>query len=199
MTAKAPRWAWAVATGLGSGWLRPAPGTWGTLAALLAWLLFSATVATPFTSWVLLHPAQPHLRMYVMAFEPVFLLAPLAMTWLAVRSSDLVLRETGDKDPGYIVADEWAGLWITLWPVRWEIAQNLHRLTAPGAWRWLPVLVIPFLVFRLLDIWKPWPVYQIQALPGGTGVVADDVVAGLYGIPIVMLLTPWIMGLVANR
>ena len=198
MTAKAPRWAWAAATGLGSGRLRPAPGTWGTLAALLAWLLLSALVATPFTSWALLHPAQRHLRQYVMAFEAVFILAPLAMTWLAVRSSDLVLAETGEKDPGYIVADEWAGMWITLWPMRWEIAQNLHRLAAPGAWRWLPVLLVPFLVFRLLDIWKPWPVYQIQALPGGTGVVADDVVAGLYGIPIVMLLMPWIMGLMAK-
>ena len=51
MTPKAPRWAWAVATGLGSGRLRPAPGTWGTLAALLAWLLLSAMVATPFTDW----------------------------------------------------------------------------------------------------------------------------------------------------
>ena len=199
MTPKAPRWAWAVATGLGSGRLRPAPGTWGTLAALLAWLLLSAMVATPFTDWARLHPAHAQLRLYVTAFEALFLLAPLAMTWLAVRSSDRVLAETGEKDPGYIVADEWAGMWITLWPVRWEIAQNLHRLTMPGAWRWLPVLLVPFLVFRLLDIWKPWPVYQIQALPGGTGVVADDVVAGLYGIPIVLLLMPWVMGLMATR
>jgi len=48
-------------------------------------------------------------------------------------------------------------------------------------------------VFRLLDVLKPWPVYQIQALPGGTGIVADDVVAGLYGIPIVMLAAPMVL------
>ena len=57
---------------------------------------------------------------------------------------------------------------------------------------------MPFLVFRLLDIWKPWPVRQIQVLPAGDGVVADDVVAGLYGIPIVMLVTPLVMHLLAN-
>jgi len=84
-------------------------------------------------------------------------------------------------------------MWITLWPLRWEIAQNLHRLWAPGWWRWLPALLVPFLVFRLLDIGKPWPVRQVQALPGGEGVVADDVVAGLYGIPIVMLAAPMVL------
>lgn len=194
----APRWAWLVATGLGSGWFRPAPGTWGSLTGLLAWVLLSMLVATPFTTWALRNQAWVHLRYALLAFEAVFLLAPLAMTWLAVRATDRVLAETGAKDPGYIVADEWAGMWIILWPMRWEIAQNAHRLFAPGGWRWWPVLLIPFLIFRLFDIWKPWPVYQIQALPGGTGVVADDVVAGLYGIPIVLLLTPWVLSLLAS-
>ena len=195
MTGKAPRWAWAAATGLYSGRLRPAPGTWGSLAGLLAWFLLTFLLATPFADWVSTHPGLPNLKLYVLAFEPVFLLAPLAMTWLAVRSSDLVLAETGDKDPGYIVADEWAGMWIILWPVRWQVAQNAHKLFGPRGWQWLPMLVVPFLVFRLLDIWKPWPVYQIQDLPGGTGVVADDVVAGLYGMPLVILLTPWALKL----
>ena len=195
---KAPRWAWVVATGFGSGRLGPAPGTAGSLAALLAWCLLSLLVVTPFTTWLLRNPANPHLRHYLLAFEPLFLLAPLLMTWAAVKASDLVVAETGEKDPGYIVADEWAGMWIILWPVRWEIAQNLHRLSGPQGWGWLPVLALPFVVFRLLDIWKPWPIHQIQALPGGTGVVADDVVAGLCGIPIVMLLLPIILDLLAR-
>ena len=193
MTTKAPRWAWVVATGLGSGWLRPAPGTWGSLAALAAWCLLSRLLATPFSAWVLAHRGHPSLAACIYGAEALFMAAPLAMTWLAVRASDLVVRETGEKDPGWIVADEWAGMWITLWPLRWEIAQNLHRLWAPGWWRWLPALLVPFLVFRLLDIWKPWPVRQIQVLPGGDGVVADDVVAGLYGIPIVMLAAPLVL------
>jgi phosphatidylglycerophosphatase A len=195
MTKKAPRWAWVVATGLGSGCLRPAPGTWGSLAGLAAWCLLTLLTATPFATWSLEHRNLPQLGYLIYGFEALFLLAPLAMSWLAVRASDLVVAETGEKDPGYIVADEWAGMWITLWPLRWEIAQNFHRLTAPGWWRFTPMLLVPFLVFRLLDIWKPWPVYQIQALPGGDGIVADDVVAGLYGIPIVMLVTPMIMHL----
>jgi phosphatidylglycerophosphatase A len=190
MSIKAPRWAWVVATGFGSGCLRPAPGTWGSLAGLAAWCLLSVLLATPFTTWVLGHRNHPSLAAYIYGVEGLFMLAPLAMTWLARRASDLVVAETGDKDPGWIVADEWAGMWITLWPMRWEIAQNLMRLFAPGWWRWLPMLLVPFLVFRLLDIWKPWPVRQIQALPGGDGIVADDVVAGLYGIPIVVLAAP---------
>jgi phosphatidylglycerophosphatase A len=190
MKSKAPRWAWIVATGLGSGCLRPAPGTWGSLAALAGWCLLSLVLATPFSTWALGHPEHPRLALFYYGFEALFLLAPLAMSWLAVRASNRVVAETGGKDPGYIVADEWAGMWITLWPVRWEIAQNLPRLFGSGGWRWLPALLVPFLVFRLLDICKPWPVYQIQALPGGDGIVADDVVAGLYGIPIVMLVVP---------
>jgi phosphatidylglycerophosphatase A len=193
MTEKAPRWAWWLATGLGSGRLRPAPGTWGSLAGLAAWCLLSLLLATPFTTWVQLHRTAPYLGYRIYAAEVLFMAAPLALTWLAVRASDRVVRETGEKDPGYIVIDEWAGLWITLWPVRWEVAQNLHRLWGPGGWRWLPALLVPFLVFRLLDITKPWPVRQIQDLPGGTGIVADDVVAGLYGLPVVVLLAPLVL------
>jgi phosphatidylglycerophosphatase A len=193
MKEKAPRWAWVVATGLGSGWLRPTPGTWGSLAALAAWCLLSRLLATPFMAWVQQNRGVPYLGYRIYGVELLFLLAPLALTWVGVRSTDLVVREAGEKDPPYAVIDEWAGMWITLWPVRWEIAQNLHRLWAPGGWRWLPVLLVPFLVFRALDIWKPWPIRQVEALPGGTGVMADDVVAGLYGIPIVMLAVPLVM------
>ena len=192
MNPKAPRWAWVVATGLGSGCLHPAPGTWGSLAGMAAWCLLSLLLASPFSAWVLVHRTDPGLAARIYGAEALFLLAPLAMTWLAVRAADLVVRETGEKDPGCIVADEWAGMWITLWPMRWEIAQNLHRLWAPGWWRWLPALLVPFLVFRLLDVWKPWPVRQLRALPGG-GRVADHVVAGLYGIPIVMLAAPLVL------
>jgi phosphatidylglycerophosphatase A len=160
-----------VATGLGSGRLRPAPGTWGTLASLVAWCLFSPFLATPWP-WL---------------SELLFLAVPLGMSWLAVAASDRVVAETGEKDPGYIVADEWAGMWITVWPVRWELARGLALY---HGWRWVPVVVVPFVVFRVLDIWKPWPIKQIQVLPAGSGVVADDVVAGLYGIPLVALAVP---------
>ena len=176
---KAPRWAWWVATGLGSGWLRPAPGTWGSLSGLGAWCLFTFAVTRHL----------PLTQLGKAAMEGLFILVIGLMTWLAVWASDLVVGETGEKDPGYIVADEWVGIWVTLWPLRWEA----HRLATLGGWRWAVVLALPFLVFRLLDIWKPWPVYQIQALPGGQGIVADDLVAGLYGLPLVALITPWML------
>ena len=180
---KAPRWAWWVATGLGSGRIRPAPGTWGTVAAVVAWCLISPFLVLPWP-WLA---------------ELLFLAVPLAMTWLAVAASDRVVAETGEKDPGYIVADEWAGMWITFWPVRWELARNLPRLFQAGGWRLLPLLVVPFLVFRLFDIWKPWPIRQIQVLPAGSGVVADDVVAGFYGIPVVALLVPAALAWLGGR
>ncbi len=172
--AAAPRWAWLAATGLGSGRLRPAPGTWGSLAALLAWVPFARAV----------HGAPAWLG------ELVFLALPLAMTGLAIAASDRVVAETGDKDPGYIVADEWAGVWIALWAVRWEAA---GALAAPGPWTLAVHLGVPFLLFRLFDIWKPWPVRQIQVLPGGAGIVADDVVAGLYALPLSQLLVPLLL------
>ncbi len=171
---RAKRWAWWVATGLGSGRLRPAPGTWGSLAGLVFWCLITPLLGAP-GGW---------------GSELLFLAAPLGMTWLAVAASDRVTAETGHKDPGYVVADEWAGLWIALWPARWEIAGGLPRLLQPGGWRLAASLAVPFLAFRLFDIWKPWPIRQIQVLPGGEGIVADDVVAGLYAIPVVLLLHP---------
>lgn len=217
---KAPKWAWQIATGFGSGRLKPAPGTWGSLAALLAWLLITALVATPFATWAMKHSGLPRLFMGYGALEVAtpfsglklgsadshvavgywwmelfFLVLPILMTWLAVKASDRVVHETGDKDPGYIVADEWAGLWIALWPLRWQLALDLPRFFSADVLKCLPLILVPFALFRLFDIWKPWPVRQVQVLPEGQGIVADDVVAGLYAALLVQglmpLLTSW--------
>lgn len=187
---QAPRWAWWVATGFGSGRLRPAPGTWGSLAAVLGWALILALTATPFSTWALGHGSHPNVARYGGLLEAFLLALPIGMTWVAVRASEHVVNETGEKDPSFIVADEWAGQWIALWPLRWFLAQNLFRIGRPGGWKVLVLLALPFGLFRLLDIWKPWPCHAIQSLPGGQGVVADDVVAGLYAIPLVMVLFP---------
>lgn len=177
---KAPRWAWLVATGFGSGYLRPAPGTWGSAAAVLAWIaLAHAAVFMPKG-----------------AGEAWFALLPIAMTWIAVKVSHLVHLESGDKDPGYIVADEFAGMWIALWPLRWELLQALHEAHDHHRVNALLLYALPFFLFRIFDVWKPWPARQIQILPGGEGIVADDVVAGLYAVPVAMLLAPWVMKLI---
>ncbi len=160
---RAPRWAWWVATGLGSGYLRPAPGTWGSLAGLALW---SALVSG---AGQIVDPA--HARTVLLGLG---LLAPLLMTGLAIHASTLVVRETGLKDPGFIVADEWAGLWVALLPLLANVPLGSMSLGGQAA-----RLAAPFLLFRLFDIWKPWPVHQLQALPEGWGIVLDDVAAGL--------------------
>ena len=168
---KAPRLAWWVAAGFGSGYLRPAPGTWGSLAGLLAWLgLVQLTRACA-------GPAALALR----------LAAPFLLTALAVWASDRVVRETGLEDPSFIVIDEWAGQWFALTPL---LATGALQ---PQPWGpWLGQLVAPFLLFRLFDIWKPGPVDAAQRLPGGWGVVIDDVVAGLLAALIAWPLDLWL-------
>ena len=173
---KAPRWAWWVATGFGSGYLKPAPGTWGSLAAVAVW-------------WMLLHLFGFRLLGKLVVFHGLFLL-PLAlalgMAILGILASDRVLHETGLKDPGFIVADEWAGMWIALTPILWHVG------SLSIGWGLLRV-VAPFALFRLFDIWKPWPCYQLQVLRGGTGVVIDDVAAGIYAAVGTYLVDGWLI------
>jgi phosphatidylglycerophosphatase A len=79
------------------------------------------------------------------------------------------------KDPGFVVVDEVVGQWITLAGAR--------------ALNWKAFL-LAFVLFRLFDIWKPPPVRQLEALPGGLGINADDAMAGVYGA-LVLFLAGW--------
>ena len=169
--AKAPRLAWWLATGLGSGYLKPAPGTWGSLAGLVVWLLLVIV-----------------LRRMGGAIAPGFLLvAPVVLTLVAVWASDRVVRETGQKDPSFIVVDEWAGLWFALTPLLFTVTVQ------PQPWLlWAARFVAPFMLFRLFDIWKPGFVDSAQRLPGGWGVVMDDVLAGLLAGLLVWPLDQWL-------
>ncbi|NWJ40703.1 MAG: phosphatidylglycerophosphatase A [Geothrix sp.] len=168
---KAPRIAWWLATGFGSGYLKPAPGTWGSLAGLLAWLLMVFGMRA--THW----KGTPYL----------LLSAPLALSLLAVWASDRVVKETGQKDPSFIVADEWAGIWVALTPLLFTATLQ------PQPWSlWMARLVAPFMLFRLFDIWKPGAVDTAQRLPGGWGVVMDDVLAGLLAALLVWPLDRWL-------
>ena len=87
-------------------------------------------------------------------------------TWAAHR----VERALGRKDPSIIVIDEVAGMLMSV-------------LLLP---RTIPVLVTAFLLFRLFDIWKPFPAHESQALSGGLGVMLDDLVAGAYTLILVL-------------
>lgn len=82
--------------------------------------------------------------------------------WAAHRKA----RELAKEDPGLVVVDEVLGQWITL--------------AGATAWNWKSWLAA-FVLFRLFDIWKPVPVRQLEKLPGGFGILADDLMAGVYG------------------
>jgi phosphatidylglycerophosphatase A len=88
-------------------------------------------------------------------------------------SAGVVARETGRTDPQIVVVDEVIGQWITL--------------AGATTFNWRTYLAA-FALFRLLDVWKPAPARQLERLPGGWGIVADDVMAGLYGALAIFLL-----------
>ena len=83
---------------------------------------------------------------------------------VGIWACQTLITET-DHDPKRAVWDEFAGLWITC-------------LFLPKTFVWL---ALAFVVFRVLDIWKPWPIRKFESLPGGLGIMADDVAAGVVG------------------
>jgi phosphatidylglycerophosphatase A len=96
--------------------------------------------------------------------------ALVVVTLLGIWAGGRVERVLGRKDPGVIVIDEVAGMLLSML----------------GLPRNLPVLITAFLLFRLFDIWKPFPARESQALTGGMGVMVDDLIAGLYALVLVM-------------
>jgi len=90
-------------------------------------------------------------------------------TWASSRTARLV----GQKDPRRVVIDEVAGQLVAL-------------AAAPAEWPWV---VAGFVLFRFFDILKPFPIRRLEALPGGWGIMADDVLAGLYAA---LLLQAWL-------
>jgi phosphatidylglycerophosphatase A len=102
------------------------------------------------------------------------LLAALAIL-PAVWSADLTARALKLKDPQIVVIDEVLGQWVAF----------------AGALTLTPATYLAaFVLFRLFDIWKPWPVRQLEALPGGWGINADDLMAGIYAA-LVLFVAGW--------
>ncbi len=152
-------WAWTIATFFGAGLGKPGPGTWGSAAAVLLWAA---------AGWGL-HPSPNAMLL--------MLCSGIALSLLfGIPAASIVARESGRKDPGFVVIDEVAGQWITL-------------LLGPVNWRYA---LIAFVLFRLFDITKPFPIRRIEGLPAGWGIVFDDVGAGLYAWGVASLLRIWI-------
>ena len=95
---------------------------------------------------------------------PVQLAATAALTVLGVFAAQRVATLVARKDPGLVVVDEVAGQWITFVGLPFTPA----------------IAVAGFLLFRVMDIVKPWPARALERLPGGFGIMADDVAAGIY-------------------
>ena len=107
------------------------------------------------------------------AIQPAILalMAVIAIV-IGIPAATRVARASGLKDPQHVVIDEVAGQWITM-------------LFAPVSWK---TLLAGFILFRVFDILKPPPVRQLEKLPEGTGIVVDDVAAGLYAFLVMHLL-----------
>lgn len=101
---------------------------------------------------------------------PLQLLFIPVIVVLGVWAASQTERLLGLKDPGRVVVDEVAGQMISLLPV---------AFLADGPW--LVWVIVSFNLFRLFDIFKPYPAHRFEALPGGFGIMADDLVAGVYG------------------
>ena len=102
-----------------------------------------------------------------------FALLAIAGTGPGIWAADRTAVAAGKKDPGIVVVDEVLGQWLTL-----------AAMGTPASMRqW----VLGFALFRIFDIWKPYPVRKLESLAGGTGIVADDLGAGIYAA-VVMLV-----------
>lgn len=93
------------------------------------------------------------------------------LTWLGTISAAAYADATGVEDPGEVVIDEFVGQWIAL-------------LLIPPHWGFW---VAAFVLFRLFDIWKPLWIDKVQAWPGGWGVMADDILAGIFTFILIQL------------
>ena len=96
--------------------------------------------------------------------SPLVLAGLVLVTAAGLAWAGVAARGFGKPDPGAIVVDEIAGQMLSL----------LFLVPTAGA------LGVGFLLFRLFDIWKPWPCRRLESLPGGSGIMADDLMAGIY-------------------
>ena len=138
-----------IATGFGLGFLPIGPGSWGSLAALIA-------------GW------------FIVGYAGLAVLTAAALIVFAVGwwASAQVVIASGAEDPRFVVIDEIAAQWLVL-------------LAAPRNGFWYG---LAFLLFRLFDITKPWPIRAVERrVAGGLGVMLDDVAAALYAVVILLV------------
>ncbi len=158
------RLAQLAATVGGVGYLRPAPGTWGSLAALpMAWVL------------------------HLIGGFPLLLLAVAAAFFKGWWATGVMAAGSDDHDPSEIVIDEVAGQFIALLPLSYSAWSKGLGITV--LW---PGWIAAFLLFRLFDITKPGPIGWADRRGDALGVMLDDVIAGFFAaIGVIVLAGLW--------
>jgi phosphatidylglycerophosphatase A len=148
-------WAWLIGTFFGAGLLKPGPGTYGSISAVLLW----------YAAAHILHPAP-------VAFAIGTTIAAILATLIGIPAASIVANESGREDPGHVVIDEVAGQLIAL-------------IAIPADWQHA---ALSLLLFRFFDILKPPPIRRLERLHGGTGIMLDDVGAGLLALAAAQLI-----------
>jgi phosphatidylglycerophosphatase A len=140
-------------TFFGTGFGRPGPGTWASVATTLLW------------GGLARFADQASLPIYASV-------TAVAVTLIGIPAATRVARALANGDPSQVVIDEVAGQMIAL-------------IGAPLNWR---CLLAGLILFRVFDITKPFPLRRLERLPEGTGIMLDDVGAGLYALGVMQLL-----------
>ncbi|MFN2511337.1 MAG: phosphatidylglycerophosphatase A [Pyrinomonadaceae bacterium] len=155
----------AIAT-CGVGYLPLAPGTWGSLVGIGCYLLLRYLVVKLFPAAPLRNLGIDPDEFLIFLFQFILLLVVVSISIIGSWAATRVEKISQRKDPGIVVIDEVAGQMLTFFIV-------LDFLEP----RWI---LLGFILFRIFDIVKPYPARRFEALPGGLGVMGDDLIAGLY-------------------
>jgi phosphatidylglycerophosphatase A len=195
-TQRKPRFALFIATACGLGYIPVAPGTWGSVAGLIlalvpCWVFLAASAGfiqarhgdDEYFNWLFFtnHP------------DPIFwmqVVLAIVIASLGVWSAKCAASFWQQADPQRVVIDEVSGQHLSVFlgciiPIWWRTPQPASSnyllgavsLYSPLNWKYL---LVGFILFRVFDIWKPFPARQAESLPGGWGIMADDWVAGAY-------------------
>ena len=143
-------------TCFGLGRLPGAPGTYGSLPPAIIFGLLC------------------HLGASAVSTAVIMAVLVLAGSFICIKFAPVIISATGKTDPHEIVADEFAGQAVAFLPVGFMIT---NEFSAGQTWI---IAGLGFLLFRIFDITKPWPIRNLEKLPKGWGILADDLLAGVF-------------------
>jgi len=151
----------------GLGWMPIAPGTWGSLPPTIIFALLC------------------YFGISITSISITMVAMVILGSFICVKFSPYSIGFTAKKDPSEVVADEFAGQAVTF-----------IGAYASGEYPIIITAALGFLLFRLFDIIKPWPIRNLEKLPAGWGILADDLLAGVFAAVVLQICIKfWIAGL----